>query len=182
MKKLVLFGDSLFGEVRKTETLMLESALNGEYDVYNCATGGWNTNDLARKAAYIAALQPDAVVISVGTNDAAPWKRVELDVFKTNLPAIVSAFNASRVIFFPPPPVAENLPSSEKYIPNQELKQYHDAILELCRNKSLDFVDSWEVFEPLLSGAKSYHIEDGVHLSKYGYQMLFETLSKVVEK
>ncbi|HEY1645892.1 MAG TPA: hypothetical protein VGF75_06000, partial [Candidatus Saccharimonadales bacterium] len=68
MKKLVLYGDSLFAQAGKHRLTMFEEVLAG-YDVYNCAAGGWNTNDCLKKAEYISKLEPDVLVISLGTND-----------------------------------------------------------------------------------------------------------------
>lgn len=181
MKKLVLFGDSLFGKVGRPETLMLEKALGGNYDVYNCATGGWSTVDLVRKAPFIARLQPDVVVISVGTNDAAPWREITLKDFKKNLPIIADAFEGSRIIFFPPPPISEDTQSKAKQRNNSDLHGYHDAIKSFCNARSLDYIDAWSVFESLQKRGETYHVEDGVHLSDHGYEVLFEAMREVVE-
>ncbi len=99
MKKLVLFGDSLFGRFGKHLIVKLESVLQ-DCDVYNCAAGGWDSNDCVAKAPYIGELKPDVMVISLGTNDACPWKQVDLETFKANIPKVFEEFTDSRIIYF----------------------------------------------------------------------------------
>ncbi len=180
-KKLVLFGDSLFGEVRKTETLMLEEKLGGVYDVYNCATGGWSTNDLVKKAPYISGLKPNIVIISAGTNDSAPWKRVDLEKFKANLPLIAEQFSESRVIFFPPPPVTEVVLEDNKIMSNEDVKLYNDAVVAFCKSASVDYIDSWSFFMKLKDNNQGYHVDDGIHFTREGYDLLFSGLSEVIK-
>jgi lysophospholipase L1-like esterase len=183
MKKLVLFGDSLFGQVSKSEQLLLEKKLGGEYDVYNCATGGWNTDDLIIKAPYIAQLKPDLVILSIGTNDAAPWKKVELSKFKENLPKVLDQFSRSRIVFFLPPPVNESLlQDHKKTLTNEIMKQYFDAAKAICQERKVEYFDSWSVLLPIVKGDDTFHSEDGVHISDEGYDLLFTEFNKVISK
>ena len=55
MKKLVLFGDSLLANFSKQYILRLEAKLP-DYDIYNCAAGGWDTYDCVKKATFISKL------------------------------------------------------------------------------------------------------------------------------
>jgi lysophospholipase L1-like esterase len=181
MKKLVLFGDSLVAYCHKTEVLLLEQYLNDEYDVYNCAVGGWNSDDLVKKGAYIAGLQADVVIISVGTNDGSPWKSVGLDNFKANLAPIADAFNKSRIIFFPPPPINEEKMTAPKRIMNEELQQYNQAVLEFCKEHEFELWDSWKDVMPLINTDNDPHEEDGVHFSDDGYRYVLNKLAEVVK-
>lgn len=45
-------------------------------DVCNAAEGGASALDLLAQATRAAVDEGDLVVVSVGTNDAAPWKQV----------------------------------------------------------------------------------------------------------
>jgi lysophospholipase L1-like esterase len=180
MKKLVLFGDSLFGQLGKHRIVNMETALPG-YDVYNCAAGGWDTNDCVKKAPYIAKLEPDVIVISLGTNDAAPWKQVPLDAFITNIPKIFAAFPSSKLIYFLPPPVNENkTPEEKKGLNNEVLKQYHDVAKQVCKEHGIAVLSSWEAFKPLLDNGNDYHVEDGVHLNDDAYDTINTQLAKLI--
>jgi lysophospholipase L1-like esterase len=181
MKKLVLFGDSLFGQLGKHRIINLEKVLS-DYDVYNCAAGGWNTNDCVQKSPYIALLKPDAVVISLGTNDAAPWKQVPLDTFKDNLPKIFATFSSSEVVYFLPPPVNESeLEDDEKTLNNEIMKQYHDAAKQACTANNVRFIDSWNVFMPMLQKGTEYHVEDGMHLNDLAYDTIANELVSLLK-
>ncbi|MGC1176976.1 MAG: GDSL-type esterase/lipase family protein [Candidatus Saccharimonadales bacterium] len=179
--KLVLFGDSLFGRCGKHLVLALEKKLNGQFDVYNCATGGWDSDDLVKKAPYIASLEPEVAIISVGTNDACSWKRVGLSDYRQNLESVLNSFKNTQIIFFPPPPVHEISRTTEKQISNKDMKNYNDAVLEICRQRGIAYVDSWKLFMPLQDRDESYHIEDGVHLNDHAYEMLFEAIAEVLK-
>lgn len=180
MKKLVLFGDSLFAQVGKHRVIMFEKALPG-YDVYNCAVGGWDTNDCVAKAPYISKLAPDALVISLGTNDAAPWKQVPLEKFKENIPKIFEAFNSSKIIYFLPTPVDEvKIANSDAKRSIKDIKEYHDAAKAVCEAHGVDYIDSFTIFKPLLDSGQEYHIEDGVHFNDFAYEIISRELAKIL--
>lgn len=182
MKKLVLFGDSLFGRSGKNLILLLEAKLTDKYDVYNCAAGGWDSSDLIKKSDYIATLKPDVLVLSVGTNDVCSWKRVELADYRANTEKVLDIFKNSRIIFFLPPPVHEVSRPADKQISNVDVKKYHDAAMIICEKLSVEYVDSWRLFMPIQDNGISYHLEDGVHLSDYGYEVLYSEISRILSE
>ncbi len=178
--KVVLFGDSLLALVYKPLIQELESKVPGS-DVYNCAVGGWDTDDGVIKAPYIASLNPDAVVISLGTNDSAPWKQVPIERFRSNLVSILKSFTDSRIVFFLPPPVNEAKQREGRQRTNILTRQYADAAKEVCvATGSVALIESWEMFSPLLENGPDYHTEDGVHLNDYGNSLLITHLAHVL--
>lgn len=182
MRKLVLFGDSLFAYISKPELLSLESRLPG-YGVYNCAVGGWDTNDCIKKAAYIATLKPDVLMLSVGSNDSAPWKQVDIHVYEDNIKGIFKLFSGTKIIYFLPPPINEIVfrnDAKRKGLNNSVVKSYNDVAKRLCEDNSIAFLDSWKVFKPLIDKGDDYHIDDGLHFSDIGYELLFDELAKLV--
>lgn len=181
MKKLVLFGDSLLANFDKELLIKLESKLS-DFDVYNCAVGGWDTNDGVKKSAYISSLKPDLIVIGFGTNDAAPWKQVPLEQFGKNINIILDNFSDSRVIYFLPPPVNENKESKGEKRSNETMRRYHDLAKKICLDKKVGVVDSWTIFIPMVEQNHEYHIEDGLHLNDFGYDTLIDSLAKVINK
>ena len=181
MKKLVLFGDSLFAHLSKSYLLELEGRLK-EYDIYNCAVGGWDSGDCVKKGPYIASLEADTVVISVGTNDASPWKQVDINALKNNIISLIQIFNGSKLMFFLPPPINEDVLSKDskrKSLTNDLMKQYHDSIKEICVSQNVTYVDSWSVFMPMIESGNDYHVEDGIHLNEEAYDVLFDELKKL---
>ena len=180
MKKLVLFGDSLFAQAGKHRLLMLEQALPG-YDVYNCAVGGWDTNDCVGKAPYIAKLEPDVLVISLGTNDAAPWKQVPLEKFKENIPKIFNSFSKAKIVYFLPAPVDEvKIANTDTRRSIKGIKEYHDAAREVCEAQGIAYINSFAVFKPFLDSGKDYHVEDGVHFNDFAYEIIAGELAKIL--
>jgi lysophospholipase L1-like esterase len=180
MKKLVLFGDSLFAQVGKHRLIMLEQTLP-DYDVYNCAVGGWDTNDAVAKAPYISKLEPDVLVISLGTNDAAPWKQVPLEKFTENIPKIFNAFNDAKIVYFLPTPVDEvKIANTDKRRSIKDIKVYHDAAKSICEAHGVAYIDSYAIFKPLLDSGQEYHIEDGVHFNDFAYEIIATELAKVL--
>lgn len=180
MKKLVLFGDSLFAHVSKHRIMLFNQVLP-DYDIYNCAVGGWDTNDCVEKAPYISKLKPDVLVISLGTNDAAPWKQVPLEKFKQNIPKIFKEFNSSKIVYFLPTPVDEvKIASTDSRRSIKEIKDYHDAAMEVCKANGIAYIDSFSIFKPFLDSGKEYHIEDGVHYNDFAYETIASELAKVL--
>lgn len=180
MKKLVLYGDSLFAQAGKHRQLMFERVLTG-YDVYNCAVGGWDTNDCVAKAPYISKLEPNVLVISLGTNDASPWKQVPLEKFKENISRIFDCFRGAKIIYFLPTPVDEE--KIAKLNPERSIKDikiYHDAAKEVCESQGVAYINSFEIFKPLLDSGKEYHVEDGVHFNDMAYEIIASELAKTL--
>lgn len=180
-KKFILFGDSLFANFGKDLIQTLESKLP-EYDVYNLAVGGWDTNDCLKKSSYIATFEPDIVAISLGTNDAAPWKQVPLEKFKDNIEKMLKILSKSRIVFFLPPPVDETKGTQVKDRTNKVMKKYHDRAKKICLKNGASIIDSWAIFMPLMEMSKDYHIGHGVHLNDLGYEVLIDKMAEVVKK
>src|SRR3989344_491150 len=145
MKKLILFGDSLVANFHKTVLAVLEKRTNTE--VYNCATCGWDTNDGALKAPYIAGLKPEVVVFSFGTNDSSPWKQLEVSVVTENIKKIIGSFRGSEIVFLLPPPVHEDRQEPNKKRSNTAIEQYANAIKDVLDQESVKYIDSWKIFK-----------------------------------
>ena len=178
--KIVLFGDSLLKNFGKDQLLELETAVAGA-DIYNCAVGGWDTNDGVKKSPYIAGLKSDVVILGFGTNDCAPWKQVPLEQFRTNIKQLLQHFAGSRVLYFLPPPIRQANGHGADYQRSPEMvKRYHDAAKELLAQEGIEYLDSHAIFTPLLESNQNYHIEDGIHLNDLGYKILIKELSKLI--
>ena len=180
MKRLVLFGDSLFGRFGKELINKLED--RSSCDVYNCAAGGWNTEDGARKSFFIASLKPDFIVISFGLNDSAPGKQIPLENFEENINEILKNFKSSKIIFFLPPPVNENKEQGDiKRLNDIEIKYYKSA-KDICLQNNVEVIDLWDFFIKLQSEKKDYHIDDGVHINDFGYEIFINKLVEIISR
>ncbi len=175
--RVLLFGDSLLKNLSKPWLVKLEEAIPGA-DVYNCSVGGWDTVDGVKKAPYIAKLKPDVVVLGFGTNDAALWKKVELDQYQMNLSKILGEFSGSRIIYFLPPPVDETKMEAGYVRTNDEITKYVNAAKEILDQASMSYINSPKIFGQLIEEGKDYHIEDGVHFNELGLQTLVDEIAK----
>ncbi len=180
MKHLVLFGDSLFGQCGKNQELYLSKLLNNEYEIYNCATGGWDTRDARKKAPFVAKMNPDVVLISLGTYDACSWKHVPLDEFRQNLTHVYEPIKNTRVIFLPPPPVVEAARTPGKEIQNTTMHEYNQAVMSFCKENRLEYWDSWSAMEQLIGTNNDPHKGDGVHFDDQGYEYVLSKLAEVI--
>ena len=174
--KIVLFGDSMLARFNNKLIDQLEEKI-ADSEVYNCAAGGWDTDDCAKKAPYIGSLKPDMVIVSLGTNDGAAWKQVPLERFKINLNAILDDFKDSRVVFFPAAPVNESRQNPDFGRINDLMHQYFDATKEVCIRRGIEYIDSWAIFHPLLEKGEDYHIDDGVHFNDHGNDILIDKIA-----
>lgn len=179
MKKLILFGDSLVANFHKRFITDLEGRTNTE--VYNCATCGWDTNDGVSKAPYIAKLRPDVVVFSFGTNDASPWKQLDLPAVSENTKKIVDSFQGSEMVFLLPPPIHEDRQEPGKQRSNETTKQYANAIKEVLEKENVKYIDSWRVFKDILDEGQDYHEEDGVHFNDLGYATVINEIARLLK-
>jgi lysophospholipase L1-like esterase len=180
-KKLVLFGDSLLGCFGKDLIRQLEAKVP-RTDVYNCAAGGLNSDDGVQKAAYIAKLEPDYVILSFGANDAAPWKKqVSLEQFNKNMDTIMRVFRGSKIIVFLTPPVNDPNEPEETKRYNDLLDQYSAVSKKVCQKHSVRYVDSPTVYGNLLKSGNDYHMGDGVHLDEKGYEVFIDQVAKVIK-
>lgn len=175
---VVLAGDSHLAFMNRERLDQLEALLPGTA-AHNCAAGGATSADLLRQAPVLARLAPSVVIVSVGTNDAMPSRRVALQPFRANLEQVLGAFDGARCVGVGPPPAearfeAEGGPSA------QTLRSYHEEVRSVCASLGAGFVDAWALFEPLRRSGTAYHVEDGVHLDERGYGLLVPAIASVV--
>lgn len=174
MKKLVLFGDSLIALFHKDEVSELEKQTG--YEVYSCATSGWNSEDGVNKASYISQLNPDVTVFSFGTNDSAPWNSVKIQNFVENIRTIIKIFSSSKIIFLLPPPTKDERRS------NELIEQYSEAAKQVLNENSVTYIDSWKVFKEMLDSNQNYHDSDNLHFNELGYNTVINEIAKILNE
>ncbi|MGI5151527.1 SGNH/GDSL hydrolase family protein [Plantactinospora sp. CA-294935] len=172
MADVILFGDSMLARFTKPHIQHLEREIGPDTTVFNCAAGGWDSADGAVRAAVLGRLNWSVVVLSFGANDCAPWKRVPLDQFTSNVAAVLSAFGNARPVAFLPPSIREvNRPGLGTRT-NRELDAYRDVLRAAVG--------------PGASLETSAHIDvgglddDGLHLTADSYKLLIPALARVV--
>lgn len=183
MKRLVLFGDSLLGRVGIDLTNRIKKTIPG-VEVYNCASGGFNSRDAKERVDYIAQLKPDYVVLSLGANDSFPeeWSPVvPTGEYEENLKTIIRAFDKSLVVAWLAPPVGLR-EGQEDFVKelNEGLVKYHNVAKKVCDEMGARYIDSFVAYQPLIDQGIDYHKEDKVHLSDEGYDPFIQELAKIL--
>lgn len=166
---VLLLGDSHLARIRAGRLARLRALVGGQ--VTNAAVGGSCSTALAGQACpgY------DVLVISVGTNDGAPWKRLDLDVFSSVLGDFVST-RPERLVYVAPPGVDEaRLGLRPVDRTNQLMASYAAVGARLVERASGLLVDVPALIAPL--GAAAF-VDDGVHLSDAAYDLVIPALAR----
>ncbi len=162
----MLIGDSHLARPRRELR-----GFSGE--VRNVAEGGASSRDLPRQADAVGVRGSDVVVLSVGTNDAAPWKHVPVPEFTQSLATLVSSHAPRGWVFVAPPGVDEARLTGPPDRTNAVIDEYRQAAIEVC-----DAVGGQVVRTDLLLAAlgASAFADDGVHLNGVGYGVLLPAI------
>lgn len=167
--RVVLLGDSHLARLRRELPRLGES-------VVNAAVGGATVLDLEAQADRVGLAPDDAVVVSIGTNDAATGNEVPVLDFRQTLARLVTTRRAARWILMAPPGVDESqLGGVERT--NAAVDVYAAATVAVAEATSARLVDSHGLLAPL--GSRAF-ATDGLHLSGEGYRALLPVLARAV--
>jgi len=142
--------------------------------VRNAAEGGASSLDLHRQATSAGVEEHDLVVVSVGTNDAAPWRRVPVAAFSRALSSFLLSAPAHRWVYLAPPGVDEACLQGSTDRTNAVLDEYRDAALSACDDVGAHVVRTERIIAPL--GAAAF-ADDGLHLSGRAYGVVLPAVA-----
>jgi lysophospholipase L1-like esterase len=169
----------MLGRFTRQRITDLEDAIGQPVVVLNGAAGGWDSTDCARRAPVLARCAPAVVVLSVGTNDCAPWRQVPLDTFARNLAAVRAGFAGSDLVSFLPPTVHEPSNRAADARParsNVALDRYRAVLRDtFSARRRLDVPE-------LLARHSDVEVleSDGLHLTARSYDLLIPELARLV--
>ena len=146
-------------------------------DVCNAAEGGATALDLLAQATRAGLCAEDVAVVSVGTNDAAPWKQVPLPAFVQALSRCLGTVPARRWVYVAPPGVDESRLTGAGDRTNAVLDDYRDAAVSACLDAGASVVRTEQVVAPL--GADAF-VGDGLHLSGRAYGLVLPAIAEVL--
>ena len=135
----------------------------------NAAEGGASSRDLLGQSAAVCIRESDVVVLSVGTNDAAPWNSVPVPEFAQSLSMLVRSSAPRRWVFIAPPGVVEERLTRRSDRTNAVIDEYRQAVIQVADEVGGRVVRTDLLLAPL--GAKAF-AGDGVHLTGAGYRVL----------
>ena len=174
--RIVALGDSHLDRLLERQQELACPAHEPDAQVWNWAVGGSRTRELAGQLDRADVQPGDRVVISIGTNDAASWYPLPLAQARDLLEATLedlSRHGAGRVVLLTTPGVDRlRLPQSNEGT-EADLRAHARAYAEVARARGHTVVDAAEVLAGL--GAEAF-AEDGLHLSRAGYDRLVPVL------
>lgn len=168
--RIVLLGDSHLARVRRDLPTLGP-------DVRNAAQGGASSLELLAQAASAAVGADDLVVVSVGTNDAAPWKQVPVTTFARAVSRCLESVPARGWVYVAPPGVDESRLAGSGDRTNAVLDDYRDIAVAACVDAGARVVRTERVIGPLGAGAFA---SDGLHLSGRGYDVVLPAIAEAV--
>lgn len=166
----VLLGDSHLARVRRDLLVMGP-------DVRNAAVGGATSLDLRAQTARAGIEEDDVVVVSVGTNDAAPHHRVAVAELADALARCLRSVPARRWVYVAPPGVDESRAPGPGARTNAVIDAYREAAVAVCEDAGASVVRTEQVIRPL--GADAF-VSDGLHLSGRAYRLVLPAIAGAV--
>lgn len=182
MKKVVLFGDSIFNGYRNGHDTNLVSRLFQkawpQAQIENISLSGATTNQALN---LLNQLDPhaDLVIVEYGTNDSAMSWGLDLPLYQKNLEKITQQIGPARTVIVGPCFPNPNNPEIMQYYTPARLKQYNDAAAKVAQEWQVKFVDLIAAMQPL-TNIDQYYQADGQHLSDLGNQVLVKTITAVI--
>ncbi|RIX28029.1 NUDIX domain-containing protein [Amnibacterium setariae] len=173
-RRVVLLGDSHLAKLDQAASDRLRETQPDRPLIVNRAVGGSSVLDVLSGVEPDPVLPRDVSVLSVGTNDYAPWKRVPLDRFTRAVGAVLDRLRLGRVIVLLPPEVDEARQRSAGRTlirTSVDRAPYADAVRAASARVGATVV---EIPREATAGA------DGVHLDADGYDVLLDLLARAL--
>lgn len=165
--RLVLMGDSHLARVRR-------GLVSLGREVGNVAVGGATVHDLDGQLDLVAAIRPETVVLSIGTNDAATQRGVSRAHFVAALEQVLVRLQGRRVVYLTPPGVVESRAAGQHWT-NTRIAEYRQAAMDACAERGLARIRAEEILGQL--GPRAF-AADGLHLNGLGYRTLLPVIAR----
>ena len=170
---ILLLGDSHLARLRDLGQDDLEALLGTP--VENRAVGGSTVRALPGQAAGLDLSSYDAVVVSLGTNDAGQWGDVPLADFRPRLASVVGSVATRWVAVTTPGVDGASTPDGRRS--NDVMSGYADALASVVEGAGGVTVWSRDVIASL--GSDGFQ-DDGFHLTPSAYDLLLPAIAKAV--
>jgi len=166
--RLLILGDSHLARVSADESHRLAD------EVVNRAFGGAFASDLSDQLGDLDPTSFDAVVVSVGTNDGAPWKAAPRAEFRHQLEELVEHWPGARWVFVRSPGCDDRY-SGDRL--DHVLGAYADLAAAIFLGAGGLTVDTPAALAAL--GAAAF-TADGVHLTDAAHGLLLARIAEVL--
>lgn len=165
--RVVLLGDSHLARVRRDLTRIGPVVLNA-------AVGGSFAGDLVPQARSAGITTRDVVVVSVGTNDAAPWKAVPAVAFQRQIEEFLTRVPETDLVYVSLPGVDELRLTGSGTRTNEVMARYAAAASILLERSGASTIQTRQLLAPLGTAAFT---DDGVHLTGAAYDVLLPAIA-----
>ena len=167
--KTVFVGDSLTEGGRWQEWFP-------ELEAFNLGVGGDTTDGLIERIDEVAALDPDTIVLLIGTNDVANRRAVEHVVrgIETVLVNLRSAMPDARIL------VQSVLPRGAEYA--EFVKEINRHVWQFAATVRAHYLDLWPVMAEEDGELRPEFTEDRLHLNAAGYEAWLSELVPALER
>lgn len=185
MKKILLFGDSIFNGYRQGRdtaliTKGLAKRLGPDYKIANISrTGGTTFEALA----LLKRVPPnlDLIILEYGSNDASTGWGISPKNYQQNLQTLIKRLSwAKLIIVGPSAPEPDNAEINQFY-GAERLKKYNQIAKSCAQAYHLSFLNLLALFSGL-SDPSSYYQADGQHLTDKGNDLLLNALAPLIKK
>jgi lysophospholipase L1-like esterase len=140
-------------------------------DVTNLAVGGSVVTDLADQVRDVEIPDDARLVVSIGTNDAAPASRVSLPDLGAAMDAFVASLPGRTWVYVASPGCVEDLAA---HLSSATLARYSARAAQPVRAAGGAVVDTPALLAPV---GRAAFTEDGFHLTGSGYAILIDALA-----
>jgi len=172
--RVLLMGDSHLAKLDRRRIQQLRALTGDQRLIVNHGAGGTTVLDLLAEIEFGAFLPQDRIVISIGTNDYAPWKRVPLDRFRLAVDELLDRLRHHRLTVVLPPLVDEQrqVAAGRTHLRTEQDRAPYAAALEAT-------AAAWQAEVVEITG-DGVHATDGVHLNDAGYDRLIAGLARAL--
>lgn len=185
MKRILLFGDSIFNGYRQGRdtdliTTGLAKRLGPNYKIANLSrTGGTTFEALALLGKVPKDL--DLIILEYGTNDASTGWGTSPENYRQNLQTLVKKLSWAKLIIVGPSAPEPNNAEINQFYGTDRLKKYNQIAKSCAQAHHLPFLDLLALFRNL-SDPSSYYQADGQHLTDKGNDLLLNALAPLIKK
>lgn len=184
MKKIVLFGDSLFNGFTNHQNTAIVT------DLFKAALPNTNIDNISKSGAttvegldYIHQIDPgaDLVVIEYGTNDSSTGWGLSLENYQYNLLSMINQIGRTRVIVVGPSLPDPNNVDINQFYPADHLNAFNQVAKTCAELNNAPFADLIASFKKQKDISPLYQA-DGQHLTPRGNAFLVNSIVPSIKK
>lgn len=164
-KSVILIGDSI------SQGLLYPQLIN--YGIGSDTTLGV----INRLDKYKSLKNASKIILMIGVNDLS--RRDNADILK-NYNRILDALPAEKLVVFAILPISQSVEDKKRKISNLRIQQINQSLEKICADRKVRFINMNERYLNSMGGLDDrYHVGDGVHLNRQGYEIWKEYLRDI---